>query len=190
MRKIIARVGPCRIEPRPPREYFSYLCRAIFGQQVSTHVANITFERFRNLFSRKQISPAKTIELIGPGADESKLVGVGLSRQKRAYLLDLARHFDRGEIPVKRFAKMTDDEIIDALTKVNGIGRWTAEMFLIFVLNRPDLWPVDDLGLREAIKRLHKMTERPNAKDCIARGDCFRPYRSIATWYLWRSLAN
>jgi len=189
MKKIVARVGPCKIGSHSPREYFSYLCRAIFGQQVSTHVANITFERFTNLFPRKQISPTKTIELIGPGADESKLVGVGLSRQKRAYLLDLARHFERGEIPVKRFAKMTDDEIVEALTKVKGIGRWTAEMFLIFVLNRPDLWPVDDLGLREAVKRLHKMTDRPTAKECIAHGDCFRPYRSIATWYLWRSLA-
>src|SRR6478735_7662564 len=137
MKRITARVGPCTIQPRPPREYFSYLCRSIFAQQVSTHVANITFERFKNLFPRKRFSPAGTIELIGPRADESKLVGVGLSRQKRAYLLDLARHFERGEVPVKRFAKMTDDEIVEALTKVKGIGRWTAEMFLIFVLNRP-----------------------------------------------------
>ena len=85
---------------------------------------------------------------------------------------------------------MSDDDIIDSLTRVRGVGRWTVEMFLIFVLNRPDLWPVDDLGLREAIKRLHKMTDRPTANDCIAHGDCFRPYRSVATWYLWRSLAD
>jgi DNA-3-methyladenine glycosylase II len=190
MKRIIARVGACSVEPRPPRDYFPYLCRAIFAQQVSTHVANITFERFKNLFPRKRVSPATTIKLIGPDADESKLVGVGLSRQKRAYLLDLARHFERGQIPMKRFAKMTDDEIIDALTQVKGIGRWTAEMFLIFVLNRPDCWPVDDLGLREALKRFHHMSERPTPTECIVHGECFRPYRSIATWYFWRSLGN
>ncbi|MBC8146023.1 MAG: DNA-3-methyladenine glycosylase 2 family protein, partial [bacterium] len=166
------------------------LCRSIFAQQLSTKIAELLFARFENLFPRQRITPAKVIELIGPRADEAKFKGVGLSRQKRAYLLDLARHFERGEIPVRRFTRMSDDEIVDALTKVNGIGRWTAEMFLIFVLNRPDLWPVDDLGLREAIKRIHKLDDRPKAKDCIAHGECFKPYRSIATWYLWRSLSG
>jgi DNA-3-methyladenine glycosylase II len=190
MKRIIARIGPCKLQPKPPREYFPILCHAIFSQQLSVKIASILFERFTNLFPRKRITPVKVIELIGPGADEHQLKGVGLSRQKRAYLLDLAGHFQRGEIPVRQFAKMTDDQIIDALTRVNGIGRWTAEMFLIFVLNRSDLWPVDDLGLREGIKRLHKMSDRPKAKDCLAYGECFKPYRSVATWYLWRSLAK
>ncbi|MBC8105570.1 MAG: DNA-3-methyladenine glycosylase 2 family protein [Anaerolineae bacterium] len=187
MKRIITRVGPCKLRRR--RDYFPILCHSIFAQQLSTKIANILFARFQKLFPRGRITPARVIKLLRPGANEAKLKGVGLSRQKRACLLDLARHFERGEIPTRKFARMGDEEIIETLTKVNGIGRWTAEMFLIFVLNRPDLWPVDDLGLREGIKRLNKLPDRPKPKDCIANGDCFRPYRSIATWYLWRSLS-
>jgi DNA-3-methyladenine glycosylase II len=187
MKRIIRRVGPCKLRRR--RDYFPILCHSIFAQQLSTKIANILFARFQKLFPRGRITPARVIRLLDARADREKLKGVGLSRQKRAYLLDLASHFVRGEIPTRKFARMHDEEIIESLTKVNGIGRWTAEMFLIFVLNRPDLWPVDDLGLREGIKRLNKLTDRPKAKDCIPHGDCFRPYRSIATWYLWRSLA-
>lgn len=187
MKRIIKLVGPCKLRRR--RDYFPILCHSIFAQQLSTKIANILFSRFQKLFPRGRITPARVTILIGPGANEQKLKGVGMSRQKREYLLDLARHFERGEIPTRKFARMNDEEIIESLTKVNGIGRWTAEMFLIFVLNRPDLWPVDDLGLREGIRRLHKLTDRPTAKDCIPHGDCFRPYRSVATWYLWRSLS-
>ena len=187
MKKIIARVGPCTLRRR--RDYFPILCHSIFAQQLSTTVANILFKRFQKLFPGGRITPARVIKLLDPRADQEKLKGVGLSRQKRAYLLDLAKHFERSEIPTRKFAKMSDEDIIESLTKVNGIGRWTAEMFLIFVLNRQDLWPVDDLGLREGIKCLNKLTDRPAAKHCIAHGDCFRPYRSVATWYLWRSLA-
>ncbi|CAN5678651.1 hypothetical protein BH09PLA1_BH09PLA1_22280 [soil metagenome] len=187
MKKIITRVGPCKLRRR--RNYFPILVHAIFSQQLSVRIADILFKRFQKLFPRGRITPAGVIKLLGPGGDGERLRGCGLSRQKRAYVLDLARHFDRGEIPTRKFATMSDEQIIECLTQVNGIGRWTAEMFLIFVLNRPDLWPVDDLGLREGIKRLHKFGERPQAKDCIAHGECFKPYRSIATWYLWRSLS-
>ena len=185
MKKIIARVGPCTLHPR--RDYFIILCRSIFAQQLSVKIADILFGRFQALFPKSRPTPKRVIALLGTGADDG-LKRVGLSRQKRAYLIDLARHFDRGEIPTRRFAHMSDDEIIESLTRVNGIGQWTAEMFLIFVLNRPDLWPVDDLGLREALRRHHQLSDRPTAKDCIEHGERFRPYRSIATWYLWRSL--
>jgi DNA-3-methyladenine glycosylase II len=187
MKAIIARVGPCKL--RPKRAYFVILCHAIFSQQLSVKIADILFNRFRALFPNRRPTPKAVIALLGPGCDESMIKGCGLSRQKRAYVLDLAHHFDRNEIPTQKFARMMDEEIVESLTRVNGIGRWTAEMFLIFVLNRPDLWPVDDLGLREGIKRLHKMKDRPTAKQCIEYGEIYRPYRSIATWYLWRSLS-
>jgi DNA-3-methyladenine glycosylase II len=186
MREIIARIGACTLSRR--RDYFFHLCHAIFAQQLSTKIAAILFERFRALFPRKRLTPQAVIKALAPGCDEERLKGCGLSRQKRAYVLDLARHFAGGEIPTRRLARMNDEEIIESLTRVKGVGRWTAEMFLIFVLNRPDVWPVDDLGLREGIKRLDKLKERPSSKDCIARGEAFRPYRTVATWYLWRSL--
>jgi DNA-3-methyladenine glycosylase II len=187
MKRIVARVGTCTLHPR--RDYFIILCHSIFSQQLSVKIADILFKRFRSLFPNNRPTPKRVIKLLSGETDEVTLKKAGLSRQKRGYVLDLARHFERGEIPTRRFAHMTDDEIIESLTRVKGIGRWTAEMFLLFVLNRPDVWPVDDLGLREAIKRLDKHKARPKAKDCVERGDCFRPYRSIATWYLWRSLA-
>ncbi|MGH7176659.1 MAG: DNA-3-methyladenine glycosylase family protein, partial [Tepidisphaeraceae bacterium] len=92
------------------------------------------------------------------------------------------------KIPTRRLARMSDEEVVECLTKVKGIGRWTAEMFLIFVLNRPDVWPVDDLGLREAARLAWKLKERPTPKGLIALGEHLRPHRTAATWYLWRSL--
>ena len=90
---------------------------------------------------------------------------------------------------MRKFRAMTDDELIESLTNVKGIGRWTAEMFLIFVMNRPDVWPVDDLGLREAVRVANKMKERPTPRETMEYGEKFRPYRTVATWYLWRSLS-
>jgi DNA-3-methyladenine glycosylase II len=115
---------------------------------------------------------------------------VGLSRQKAAYLEDLAEHFISNRIPTRRLARMADEEVIEALVAVKGIGRWTAEMFLMFVLNRPDVLPVDDLGLREGARDVFGLGARPTAKELIAMGEAWRPYRSIATWYLWRRTTN
>src|SRR6185295_216792 len=112
----------------------------------------------------------------------------GLSRQKRAYLIDLSRHFADGEIPTRKFRSMSDEQIIECLTRVNGVGRWTAEMFLIFVLKRPDVWPVDDLGVRDAVKLALKLPEPATAKELKEIGERWRPYRTLATWYLWRGL--
>ncbi len=113
----------------------------------------------------------------------------GLSRQKRAYLIDLADHFVSNKIATRKLSRMSDDEVIEALTKVKGVGRWTAEMFLIFVLNRPDVWPVDDLGVQEAVKKALKLPARPKPKELMLLGDRWRPHRSLAAWYMWRSLA-
>src|SRR5690349_8150916 len=185
MRKIIARVGPCTLTPR--RDYFITLCKSIFTQQISTRIATILFGRFCDLFPRKRPTPAGVIRALKSDANAKSC---GLSRQKRAYLIDLAKHFDTEAIPTHRIAKMSDEEVIEALTRVHGVGRWTAEMFLIFVLNRPDVWPVDDLGLREGAKVAFKLPQRPTAKELKEIGERFRPHRTLVTWYLWRSLAS
>ena len=122
--------------------------------------------------------------------DPSSLSRCGLSRQKAAYLTDLAAHFLDGRVRTRKLADMNDDEIIDALTCVNGIGRWTVEMFLIFVLNRPDVLPVDDLGLREAMRGVYGLKARPGATELTAVAERWRPYRTVATWYLWRGLSE
>ncbi|HEV2293342.1 MAG TPA: hypothetical protein VGR35_05765 [Tepidisphaeraceae bacterium] len=186
MRKLIARVGPCTLHPR--RDYFVVLCKSIFTQQISTNVAATLFGRFRDQFPMRRPTPALVARFLTSG-DEQLIGTCGLSRQKRAYVLDLARRFAAGVIPTRRFNRMSDEQIIQSLTEVNGVGRWTAEMFLIFVLNRPDVLPVDDLGLREGVKVAYGLSERPGAKALNELGDRWRPHRTIATWYLWRGLA-
>ncbi len=187
MKKLIARVGPCTLHPR--RDYFVVLCKAIFTQQISTKVATTLFGRFRDQFPLRRPTPARVATFLTHG-DEQLIRTCGLSRQKRAYVLDLAERFAAGDIQTRRFARMADEEIIESLTRVKGVGRWTAEMFLIFVLNRPDVLPVDDLGLREGVKVAYGLDERPGAQALTELGDRWRPHRTIATWYLWRGLSS
>ncbi len=177
--RIIVRSNPCALSPR--RDYFVVLCRAIFSQQLSTKVSAVIFGRFRKLFPQQRPTPARVLAL-----SDEQLRGVGLSRQKMAYIRDLARHFASGEVESRKFAKMGDEQIITSLTRVKGVGRWTVEMFLIFVLNRPDLLPVDDLGLRKGVQRVYGLGELPTAKQVVEIAEKWRPYRSVATWYMWR----
>ena len=179
---VIRRVGPCTLSPR--RDYFVALCKAIFSQQLSTVVAAVLFKRFCKLFPGGRPTPALVLEALQ--RDPQTLRNCGLSRQKTAYLKDLAEHFVSNRIPTRKLGKMEDQAVIDALVAVNGVGRWTAEMFLIFVLNRPDVLPVDDLGLRVGAGELRGLKARPTPKEVIALGEIWRPYRSIATWYIWR----
>ena len=178
MGRIVDRVGPCTLGPR--RGYFEALCQAIFSQQVSGTVADILFARFRKLLGGRP-TPAGVL-----GLTEEQLTAVGLSRQKRRYVRDLAEHFASGRIPVRRLRRMGDEEIIESLVEVKGVGRWTAEMFLIFVLNRPDLLPVDDLGVRKGVQMGYGLGELPSPTQVIAIGEPWRPWRTVATWYLWR----
>ena len=187
MKKLIARVGPCTLHPR--RDYFVVLCKSIFTQQISTKVATTLFGRFRDQFPMRRPTPARVATFLKTG-DEQLIRTCGLSRQKRAYVLDLAERFGAGDIPTRRFARMSDEDIVQSLIAVKGVGRWTAEMFLIFVLNRPDVLPVDDLGLREGVKVAYSLKERPGAKALSEMGERWRPYRTIATWYLWRGLSS
>lgn len=181
--KVIDRVGPCTLAPR--RDYFVVLSKAIFTQQISTKVAAVLFGRFRDLFPLRRPTPTMVLRALDDRHDEV-LRHCGLSRRKAAYLRDLAQHFVDGEIPTRHLNTMPDEEVIESLVCVKGIGRWTAEMFLIFTLNRPDVFPVDDLGLREGIKDVYALKDRPTAKKCIAIGQKWSPWRTVATWYLWR----
>ena len=122
--------------------------------------------------------------------NDAQLRQVGLSRQKSSYIRDLSQKAASGELPLEHLADMTDDQVIDAITKVKGLGRWSAEMFLMFRLRRPDVLPVDDLGIVNAIHRLYKLRKRPDAKRIRRLGEVWRPYRTVACWYLWRSLEN
>ncbi len=183
LRPIIRKVGPCTLHPR--RDYFIVLCQSIFTQQISTRVAAVLFNRFRDLFPQRRPTPTAVLKLLHTAPEET-IRSVGLSRQKRAYIENLARHFVEGKVPVRRFARMSDEEIIDCLTDVKGIGRWTVEMFLIFVLNRPDVLPVDDLGLREGVRKLFDLSERPRPGEVTERAERWRPWRTVATWYIWR----
>jgi DNA-3-methyladenine glycosylase II len=184
---ILRDVGPCGLAPR--RDYFVTLCKAIFNQQLSVAAAATVFGRFRDLFPQRRPTPHRVkLALNGAGNDE-RIRACGISRQKRGYLIDLADHFASGKIPSHRLARMTDEQVIETLTQVKGIGRWSAEMFLIFVLNRPDVWPVDDLGLQTGAQRFFGLRERPKGEKLIALGEPWRPWRSVATWYMWRSLA-
>ncbi len=178
--RIIERAGACRLHRR--RDYFVALCQAIFTQQVSTAVANVLFERFRRLFPAGRPTPKRVLD-----TPDDALASVGLSRQKRTYLRDLAARFARKQVPTARFSRMTDEQIIESLLSIKGVGRWTAEMFLIFVLNRPDLLPVDDLGVRKAVQVAYTMAELPTAEQLVRMAEPWRPWRTVATWYLWRS---
>lgn len=182
MRDIIPRVGPCQLAPlgKFPGNAFLILCQSIFTQQISTAVAAVLFARFRAMFPRKRPRP----ELVLAMSDE-QLRSAGLSRQKMAYIRDLATHFVDGRLPLRNFPQMCDEEIIDALTDVHGIGRWTAEMFLMFVLVRPDVLPVDDLGIRKNMATAYRLQD-PTAKDLRTLGEPWRPWRTVASWYIWQ----
>jgi DNA-3-methyladenine glycosylase II len=186
MRQIIDLVGPCTLVPR--RDYFVVLCKAIFTQQISTAVAAVLFGRFRDQFPSRRPTPKRVLEAIKHDGEAFR--ACGLSRQKRAYVRDLAEHFSTSQVPTRKLAAMSDEEVIDALVKVKGIGRWTAEMFLIFTLNRADVLPVDDLGLQKGAQLIFGLKKTPDAKTLMKLAEPWRPYRSIATWYIWRGSAK
>ncbi|HEV8293656.1 MAG TPA: DNA-3-methyladenine glycosylase [Tepidisphaeraceae bacterium] len=176
---VIERTGPCTLKPRG--DCFISLCRAIISQQISGVVAVAITRRFKKLFPRSRPNPEHLLALT-----DDQLRSAGLSRQKMAYLRDLAAHFAEGKVPIRRFSKMTDEEIIQSLIPIKGIGRWTAEMFLIFVLNRPDLLPVDDLGVRKGFQKVYGLRSEPKAARMIQIAEKWRPWRTIGSWYMWR----
>ena len=178
---VIARTGPCTL--KPGGDCFIALCRAIISQQISGNVAIAITKRFKKLFPRSRPNPKHLLTLT-----DEQLLSAGLSRQKRSYLRDLAAHFAEGKVPTRRFAKMSDEEVIQSLIPIKGIGRWTAEMFLIFVLNRTDLLPVDDLGVRKGFQKVYGLQSEPKAAKMIQIAEKWRPWRTIGSWYMWRGM--
>ncbi|MGE5320603.1 MAG: DNA-3-methyladenine glycosylase family protein [Hyphomicrobiaceae bacterium] len=160
---------------------FQTLARAIVGQQISVKAADSVWARFAEFAQAVTPEHIVTLEL-------EALAACGLSRRKAEYLRDLAGHFVDGRVEPARWGRMDDDAVIAELTDVRGIGRWTAEMFLIFGLRRPDVWPVDDIGLQKAVARHYLNNERPTLQALRQLGERHAPWRTVATWYLWRSL--
>jgi DNA-3-methyladenine glycosylase II len=179
--EIIERVGPYRMQFRDPA--FSTLVRSIVYQQLSGRVALRIFERLLDLLPERQLTPEAILALA-----VEQMRACGLSGQKTKYIRDLAARTFAGELDFTLLPGMGDDEVIAALTQVNGVGVWTAHMFLIFALQRPDVLPVGDLGIRTAMRKAYRMRAlpKPERMEKIARA--WRPWCSVASWYLWRSL--
>ena len=182
MARVIQKVGPLRLQRN--RKYFVVLCQSIVSQQISVAAADTIYSRFQKLFDGQAPTPERVAEL-----KDAPLRAAGLSRQKSAYLKDLSYRFLDGTIRPRQLNYLGNEEIVDRLTEVHGIGRWTAEMFMIFSLNRLDVLPVDDLGLRAAVQNIYGMKTRPNAKRLRSIGKKWSPLETVGTWYAWRSLS-
>lgn len=180
---IIDAVGRCTLAPRAEGTHFAAVARAIVYQQLSGKAASTIHGRFAALFG-DGVPAARPLLALGDGA----LRSVGLSRQKIGYLRDLATRVAGGEIAIEELHTLSDAEILTALTSVKGVGRWTAQMFLIFRLGRPDVLPDLDLGIRKAIQRTYRLRALPTPKRVLEIGAQWAPHRTVAAWYLWRSL--
>ncbi len=180
---VITRIGPCTLVPDP--NTFETLVDAIVSQQISVKAADAIVARLRAALPDKLITPESIILL-----NHDTLRGVGLSASKARYIRDLTERVVSGQLVLAELDQMEDEEIITKLTEVKGIGRWTAEMILMFSLGRLDVLPVDDLGFVESVRTVYGLEERPKRKEMIERGEAWKPYRSIATWYMWRIREN
>ncbi len=179
----IRRIGACGMASRLLTDHLTTLVRAIVGQQLSSKAAATIFGRLRALFPDGQI----TVEGL-QALDDPALRGVGLSSQKLAYLRDLCARITDGRLQLDELDQLSDEHVIERLIAVKGFGRWTAEMFLMFRLQRPDVLPVGDLGICTAVQRIYRLRQRPKPERLKKIGEAWRPYRSIACWYLWESL--
>jgi DNA-3-methyladenine glycosylase II len=181
---VIRQVGPCRLQDIPDRPPFMALAEAIASQQLSVKAADTIFGRLCDLFGPdRQPDPRRLLAL-----DDAALRTAGFSRSKVVYLRDLATHVIDKRLDLDRMHEHDDLQVLEQLTAVKGIGQWTAEIFLMFRLKRPDVFPVDDLGLVKAAQRVYGLRQRPSRKRLLRMADAWRPYRSIAAWYLWRSV--
>jgi len=181
---LIRKHGACGLAQAQRADHFSALVRAITGQQLSTKAAATIFGRLIALMP-DGVTPAALSALT-----DDEMRAVGMSRQKISYFRDLCDKALGGVVPLDALDAMSDEEVITALTRVKGIGRWSAEMFLMFRLHRPDVLPVDDLGIVNAVMNVYGLRKRPTADRIRKLGEAWRPYRSVASWYLWRSLDN
>lgn len=188
---LIQRVGKIDIEERlrrrkedRPADAYGALLRAIVGQQLSTKAARTIYGRVTDLFGGSAPSPEQLL-----GADEEDLRGAGLSGRKVEYVRDLATHVLEGELELERLGELSDEEVIAEIVAVRGLGQWTAEMFLLFHLERPDVLSGGDLGIRKAVQIEYGLETMPTPLQVLEIGETWRPNRSLASLYLWESLA-
>jgi DNA-3-methyladenine glycosylase II len=181
LRTVIDAVGPFSLQLEPSQ--FRMLVRSIISQQISTKAARAIHKRVQGLVKPRLITAENLSRF---STDE--LRSAGLSPQKIRYIIDLTEKVTSGELKLRRLGRLPDEEIIEQLIVVKGIGRWTAQMFLMFCLGRLDVFPHDDLGIRSAIKRLYELDELPDKTSAIRIATPWRPYASVASWYCWRSL--
>ncbi|HUA18599.1 MAG TPA: DNA-3-methyladenine glycosylase [Bryobacteraceae bacterium] len=179
--RLIERVGAYRIEYREPN--FETLVRSIVYQQLSGKVAKVILGRLIALMPEGKLTPEAVLKL-----RPERMRKAGLSKQKTAYIRDLARKTTRGHVKFEALVEMADEAVIEHLTQVKGIGVWTAHMFLMFALQRHDVLPTGDLGVRTAIRKAYGLEELPHPKQMEEMAAAWRPYCSVASWYLWRSL--
>ena len=184
MAAIIARVGRCGYEVDARGSAFAALVEAMMYQQITGRAAATIHSRLRRLLGRRHPRPADLLSV-----SDRDLRGCGLSRQKSAYLRDLATRASNG-LALRGLGRLEDEAVIERLCEVKGIGRWTAEMFLMFRLGRADVLPVDDYGIRKALQRAYGLRELPKADWMRKKAEGWRPYRTVACWYLWRSIGG
>jgi DNA-3-methyladenine glycosylase II len=178
LKRLMKQIGPCTLTINP--DGFSVLVRSIVSQQISSKAA-------RSISGRLEESIGGIVPKAVLGASDDTLRAAGLSVAKTRAVRDLAEKVHSGAVPLKRLPEMSDEEVIEFLVLVRGIGRWTAEMFLIFSLGRFDVLPVADFGLREGVRRQYELEEHPSKQELEKLAEPWRPYRSIGTWFMWRS---
>jgi len=181
--QVIESVGPFRMTFRPPE--FETLARSIVYQQLSGKAAGTIFGRLEAACGRGGVKPGAVLKL-----SMEQLRALGLSTQKASYVRDLAERTAKRQLRFERLPMMSDEEVIETLTEVKGVGVWTAQMFLMFALKRPDVLPVADLGIRNAIRNVYGLETAPAAAEVERIAQPWRPWATVACWYLWRSLDN
>ncbi len=190
--RVVAEVGPPPLRPRGSSPFQS-LGRAIIYQQITGKAAGAIYDRFLGLFTDEQADLGGGAWFPEPGrvvaATDDELRSAGLSRQKIAALKDLSRHFHEGLLSIEQFDNWEDNEIVEHLTQVKGVGRWSAEIFLMMYLRRPDVMPMNDVGLNRAMMNLYGLDELPGPNRILALSEPWQPWRSAACLYLWRSLS-
>ena len=181
LKTVIDRVGPFKL--KQTKNHYHALARAIVGQQISGHAARTIWGRLEDLSAPEKLSAEVVIEL-----SDDQLRGAGLSPQKLRYFRDLSQRIADGRLSLPKLARMSDELVVESLVEVTGVGVWTAQMFLMFSLGRADVFAPDDLGIKTAIKKLYDLEVPPNKVLAEQIAEPWQPYRSIASWYLWRSL--
>jgi len=180
---VIARVGPCPLRPHDEGTHFNYVVRSIVYQQLSGKAAATIYARVLGLYGGAPPTPAQLVRTA-----DAKLRAAGLSTRKAEYVKDLAARVHSRSIAIERLHEMTDDEVIETLVSVRGIGRWTAQMVLMFRLGRPDVFPELDLGVQKGVQQLLGLRRLPTPEKMTKIGERWAPFRTIAAWYLWRLL--